>query len=314
MDEGARPRIRDVLPSGPRAWVRFGRAVWREVSADHVILLAAGVAFFAFISIFPTMVATGLVYGLVSDPDEVAEQVEAISDVLPEGADELLTSQLEMLTEASQQSLGFGLFAALATALWAASTATSNLLSAVNAAHDHTLRRSFARRRALGLAMTIGGITFVTLAVGLIAVAPAVFELLDLPDWTSPVLWITRWIGLVITVIVALALVYRFGPYRSDTRIQWVSLGAVVATVLWIVASAGFALYVNQFADYGSMYGQMSGAIVLLLWLWLGGIAALVGAEVNAEVERRQDIATAVASDAETSEVEAPDETASERS
>jgi membrane protein len=302
------PGIRQVLPSGWRSWVRFAKSVWGEVSADHVILLSAGVAFFAFVSTFPMLVATGLIYGLFSDPDEVADQIEAISDVLPEGADELLTEQLEMLSEAAGQGFGFGVLIALGTALWAASTATSNLLGAVNAAYDHTLRRSFARRRALGLVMTLGGILFVIFAVTVIAVLPAVFDALDLPDWVSPVLWIVRWVGLVIAVVVALALVYRFGPLRSATKIQWVSVGAVVATVLWVVASGGFSLYVSQFADYGSMYGQLSGVIVLLLWLWLGAAAALIGAEVNAEIERRQTIAAEAAGGAaERSDAEATD-------
>lgn len=302
----ATPRIRDVLPSGWRSWRRFAKSVWGEVSADHVILLAAGVAFFAFVSTFPMLVATGLIYGLFSDPDEVADQIEAISDVLPEGADELLTEQLEMLAEAAGQGFGFGLLIALGTALWAASTATSNLLGAVNAAYDHTLRRSFARRRALGLAMTLGGILFVIFAVTVIAVLPAVFDALDVPNWASPVLWIVRWTGLVISVVVALALVYRFGPLRSGIRIQWVSVGAVVATGLWILASGGFSLYVSQFADYGSMYGQLSSVIVLLLWLWFGATAALVGAEVNAEIERRQRLAASVSTGAESSDEAAP--------
>lgn len=298
--DGALPQVRDALPRGRRAWWRFARKVWEETSADHVVLLAAGVAFFAFISTFPTLVAIGLLYGLFSNPDEVAEQVDAVSDFLPEGADEPLTTQLEMLTELSSQGFGLGLVISLGTALWAASTATSNLLGAVNAAYDHTFRRSFARRRALGLLMTLGGILFIITAIALIAVAPVVFDALDLPEWTSPVLWIARWVGLVIFAGVAVSIVYRVGPNRPGGRMQWVSLGALVAMVLWVAASGLFSLYVGQFADYGSLYGPVSGVIVLLLWLWLGALAVLIGAEVNAEIERRRSIAEAAsASDRE---------------
>lgn len=280
--------MRDALPDGRRGWWKFARKVWEETSKDHVILMAAGVAFFAFISTFPMLVAIGLLYGLFSNPDEVAEQVDAVSDFLPEGADEPLTTQLEMLTELSGQGFGFGLLISLGTALWAASTATSNLLGAVNAAYDHTFRRSFARRRAIGLVMTLGAIVFIIVAVALIAVAPAIFDLLDLPGWASPVLWIARWAGLVIFVGVAVTIVYRVAPNRPILGTRWVSPGTLVAMALWVAASGMFSLYVGQFADYGSLYGPVSGVIVLLLWLWLGALAVLIGAEVNSEIERRR--------------------------
>lgn len=261
--------------------------MWTETSADHVPLLAAGVAFFAFVSIFPALLATGLVYGLVSDPEEVSDQIETISEVLPQGAQELVTTQLQLVAETSQRSLGIGLVIALAVALWGASTATSNLISAVNSSYDHTIRRSFVRRRALALLMTVGAIVFVSIAVGLIAVLPVVVNALDIPQWAVSLIAVGRWAGLVIGVAVALAILYRFAPFRAGTSIEWVSLGAVVAMVLWIAASAGFSFYVDQLATYGSTYGQLAGVIVLLLWLWFGAMAALFGAEVNAELERR---------------------------
>lgn len=276
-----------VLPRSPRGWWRFSRTVWDETSADQVPLLAAGVAFFAFVSVFPALLATGLVYGLVADPEQVSDQIQTVSDVLPEGARELVVTQLELVTEASQRSLGIGLVVALAVALWGASTATSNLLSAVNASYDHTLRRSFVRRRALALLMTLGGIVFVSVAVGLIAVLPVVVNAFDLPGWAMSMIAVGRWAGLVIGVVVALAILYRFAPFRAGTNLEWVSLGALFAMVLWIAASAGFSFYVDLIATYGSTYGQLAGVIVLLFWLWFGALAALLGAEVNAELERR---------------------------
>lgn len=286
-EKGAASRPLAVMPRSPRGWWRFSRAVWEETSADQIPLLAAGVAFFAFVSIFPALLATGLVYGLVSDPEEVSEQIETLSEVLPEGARALVVTQLELVADTSQQSLGIGLVVALVVALWGASTATSNLLSAVNASYDHTLRRSFVRRRALALLMTLGAIVFVSIAVGLIAVLPVVVEALDLPGWATSMIAVGRWAGLVIGAAVALAILYRFAPFRAGTNLRWVSLGAIVALVLWVAASAGFSFYVDRLATYGTTYGQLAGVIVLLFWLWLGALAALLGAEVNAELERR---------------------------
>ncbi|HEX6196604.1 MAG TPA: YihY/virulence factor BrkB family protein [Jiangellaceae bacterium] len=296
MDTAPTPspvRTPDVLPRGRRDWWRFAKAVWHETSADHVLLLAAGVAFFAFISIFPALLATGLVYGLVTDPEQVEEQVREISDVLPEGAAELISNQLERLVTTSDESLGIGLIVALAVALWGASTATSNLIGAVNACYDHTIRRSFVRRRALAIAMTLGGIVFITVAVGLVAVTPAVIDALELPGWVRAFVQVIRWSVFVVGVLAALGVLYRVAPYRAGVDVRWTSFGAVVAMLLWVTASAGFSLYVSQFGtNYDSTYGPLAGVIVLMFWLWLGAIAALLGAEVNAELARRRHTTT----------------------
>lgn len=278
-----------MLPRDPRQWWRFGKAVWNETSADQVPLLAAGVAFFAFVSIFPALLATGLVYGLVTDPDHVQQQVDRLSDVLPPGAADLITNQLERLVTTPDRSLGIGLVAALAVALWGASTATSNLVAAVNSCYDHTRRRSFVRRRALALAMTVGGIVFIAVAVALVAVMPFVMDALELPTWVRRVVQVIRWGIFVIGVVVALGVLYRVAPFRAGVDIRWTSLGALVAMLLWVAASAGFSLYISQFGtNYDSTYGPLAGVIVLLFWLWLGAIAALLGAEVNAELSRRK--------------------------
>lgn len=292
MDTAPAPaevRARDVLPRDPREWWRFGKAVWHETSADQVLLLAAGVAFFAFVSIFPTLLATGLVYGLVTDPGQVEDQVRQISDVLPGTAAELITNELERLVDASDRSLSIGLVIALVVALWGASTATSNLIAAVNACYDHTGRRSFVRKRALGLLMTIGGIFFITVAIALVAVLPAVVNALELPTWGRVFVQVLRWSVFVIGVFVAIGVLYRVAPFRAGVDMRWTSLGAVIAMLLWVAASAGFSLYVSQFGtNYDSTYGQLAGVIVLLFWLWFGAIAALLGAEVNAELARRK--------------------------
>lgn len=282
-------RTRDVLPRDLRGWWRFAKTVWHETSADQVLLLAAGVAFFAFVSIFPTLLATGLVYGLVTDPDQVEEQVGRISDVLPATAAELVSDQLSRLVEVSDRSLGIGLVIALVVALWGASTATSNLIAAVNACYDHTRRRSFVRRRALGLMMTIGGIVFISVAIALVAILPAVVDALNLPTWVEAVVQVIRWSMFVIGVVVALGVLYRVAPFRAGADMRWTSPGAVVAMLLWVATSAGFSLYVSRFGtNYDSTYGQLAGVIVLLFWLWFGAIAALLGAEVNAELARRK--------------------------
>jgi membrane protein len=191
------------------------------------------------------------------------------------------------LANASERSLSVGLVIALGFALWSASGGINNLITAVNVAYDEEVKRGFVKSRALALGMTVGAIVFVVVAVALVAALPVVLDALDVPGWVEAVAEVGRWLGLVVVVLIALALLYRWAPDRDSPKFRWLSIGAIVATVLWVLASIGFSIYVDNFASYGKTYGSLAGVIVLLLWLWLGAYATLLGAEVNAEMEQQ---------------------------
>lgn len=270
-----------------RGWWQIVRRAWAEAKADQVPLLAAGVAFYAFLSLFPAMVALVLLYGLVADPADVTAQMESFAAALPAEAQALVTSQLQSLAASSQQSLGFGLLVAVALSLWSASAGVGNLITAINAAYDEEETRGLVRRKGLALGLTLGAIVFVVVAIGLVAVAPVVIEALGLPTWLEVVVEVGRWVGLLLAVMLALAVLYRTAPDRDAPKMRWVSVGAVVATVLWMLASAGFSLYVDNFGSYGRTYGPLAGVVVLMLWLWITSYAVLLGAEINAEAEQQ---------------------------
>jgi membrane protein len=268
-------------------WWQITKRAWAESKRDQVPLLAAGVAFYSFLALFPAMIAAVTVYGLVADPATVARQSEELADALPADAASLLTGQMEAVTQSPSQSLGLGLVIALALALWSASGGVGNLMSAVNIAYDEEETRGFVRRKVLSLVLTLGAIVFVVLSIGLVAVAPA---LLDNLVGAGPVRWgieVARWLGLLLAVVVALAIVYQVAPDREPAQVRWVSVGAVVATVVWLFASLGFSLYVDNFGSYSKTYGALAGVVVLLLWLWLTMFIVLLGAEVNAEAEQQ---------------------------
>ena len=270
-----------------RGWWQVVKRAWQESKTDQVPLLAAGVAFYSFLSLFPAMIAAVMLYGLVADPRTVAQQTQEITDALPNDAASLITGQMEAITATPQQSLGIGLIVALALALWSASSGVGNVISAVNIAYDEEETRGFVKRKALALALTLGAIVFVVLAVALVAVAP---PLLDNLVGSGPLRWgleAARWILLLIAVIIALGAIYRWAPDRDAPRFSWVSVGAVVATVIWLVASVGFSLYVDNFGKYGKTYGALAGVVVLLLWLWITNFIVLLGAEINAEAEQQ---------------------------
>jgi membrane protein len=270
-----------------RGWMQIVKRAWKETKKDAVPLLAAGVAFYAFLALVPTLIALILLYGLVSEPDDVATQIESFGSALPSTVEELLKTQMDALTQTSDRALGIGLIIALLLALWSASGGISNLITALNVAYDEKDERGFLKSRLLALGLTLGAIIFMVLAVALVAALPVLLDALDVPGWLKAMVQAGRWLGLVIAVMVALAVLYRLGPDRDAPKIRWLSVGAIVATVLWVIGSVGFSLYVDNFGSYGKTYGTLAGVVVLLLWLWLSSYAALLGAEVNAEMEQQ---------------------------
>ncbi len=248
-------------------------------------LLAAGVAFFSFLSLFPAIIASVMAWGLFADPATIREQADSIAAALPSSARDLLIQQIDALINAPQQSLGWGLLLSLAIALWSASGGIGNLISAVNLTYDEAETRGFVRRKLLALGLTLGMIVFGLLALGLVAVAPAVFDAIGLPSWTRVLLEIGRWLVLLALVGAGLAVIYRIAPDRDAPQFKWVSTGALVATVVWLVASFAFSLYVDNFGSYGKTYGSLAAVVVLMLWLWISFYVVLLGAEINAESE-----------------------------
>jgi membrane protein len=282
---GARAEAPTQIP--PRGWWQVVRRAFKEASADNVSMLAGGVAFFAFLAIFPALIAALTLYGLVADPAQVAQQIESLAAALPQDARPILLDQLNALTVTSNGALTTGLIISLLAALWSASSGTGNLMQAVNIAYDEDETRGFIKLRAIALALTLGALVFVLVTLTLIAVVPPLLESLQLGVVGTVVAQVVRWGLLLVLVVVALAVVYRIAPDRDAPRFSWVSTGAVVAAALWILGSIGFSLYVNNFGSYNKTYGALAGVVVLMLWLFLTSYIVLLGAEINAESERQ---------------------------
>jgi membrane protein len=250
-------------------------------------MLAGGVAFFGFLAVFPALIAALTLYGLVADPAEVAAQVQALAGMLPQQAQPLIADQLNAVASSSDGALGVGLAVSLVAALWTASSGVGNLVQAINLAYDEEETRGFFKLRATALLLTLGGIVFVLVTLGLVAVVPPLLDAAPLGVAGTVLAQVVRWVLLVAVVLVALAVVYRVAPDRDAPRIRWVSTGAFVATTLWIIGSVVFSLYVNNFGSYNKTYGALAGVVVLMLWLYLTCYIVLLGAEINAESERQ---------------------------
>ncbi|WP_332667908.1 YihY/virulence factor BrkB family protein [Aeromicrobium sp.] len=289
---------------------------WKQASAHQAPLLAAGVAFYAFLSLFPAMIAAIMTYGLVASPETVASQSEDIAEALPADAASLVTGQMDSLIQTSPDSLGIGLAIALVLAIYGATGGVGNLITAVNAMFGLAETRGFFKRKLLSLVLTLGAIIFVLLVVALVAVAPAVLDRIDIVPGVRAGVEAGRWILLLAAVTIAIGLLFRIAPNRSG-KSPLVSKGVLVATALWLLASAGFSLYVDNFGSYGKTYGTLAGVVILLLWLWIGVYAILLGACIEAVHE---DVVTeeTVEKDAEiaderTAEVKAEIKAAEER-
>jgi membrane protein len=285
MPPGEEARTPTQIPA--RGWWQITRRAFKESGDDNVPMLAGGVAYFAFLAIFPALIAAVTLYGLVADPATVTRQVGDLASTLPQEAQPLIAGQLTSVASGSSGALGIGLVVSLLAALWSASSGTGNLMKAVNLAYDEDETRGFVKTRGIALLLTLGAVVFVLLTLALIAVVPPVLESLPLGVVGTVVAQVVRWALLVILVVGALAVVYRVAPDRDAPKFRWVSSGALVAAVLWIAGCVAFSLYVNNFGSYNKTYGALAGVVVLLLWLYLTSYIVLLGAEINAESERQ---------------------------
>jgi membrane protein len=226
------------------------------------------------------------IYGLFADPATIADQMKSVTEALPPAARQVITDQVTMLAS-RRAALSIGLAISIVIALWSASGGISNLLTAVNVAYDEEEKRGFVKKRLMSLGLTIAAIVFMVIMLGIVAVLPALLKSIFGTGLLRWVFQILGWLVLMVLVIIALAVIYRLGPDRDAPKMKWVSVGAFVATLIWLAASIGFSFYSSTFGNYAKTYGVFAGIVVLLFWLWITAYAILLGAEINAESEQQ---------------------------
>jgi membrane protein len=284
-DRGREARRPRDIPA--RGWWDVTKRVKGQMAEDRLSIIAAGVAFYGLMAIFPALIALVGLYGLMFDPQQVEQQASALSAMLPPQAADIILGQLHDLTQTSSGALGFGAIAGLLLALWSASTGVRTLMEALNVAYDEEEKRGFFRFYGTALLLTLAAIAGVILAIGMVVALPVVIGFLGLTSLLEDVVSLARWPILVLMMLAGLAIVYRYGPSRHAPRWSWVSRGAVIATLLWVIGSALFSLYVARFGNYNETYGSVGAIVILLMWFLLSAYAVLIGAEVNAEAERQ---------------------------
>lgn len=275
----------------PRAgWRRALERALAETSRDNVSIIAAGVAFYVLLALFPAIAAIVSIYGLVVDPETVRQQVAELGAVLPEAARGILEDQLGRVAGGAGGALGLGAAGGILLALWSAGAGTKALMTALNVVYDEEEKRGLVTFNALALLLTLGLILFLITVLALVAALPPVLAQLDLPAAVEALARWSRWPILAIAFVLVLAVLYCFAPSRRAPRWRWVSTGAIAATVVWLLASAAFSWYASAFGSYNATYGSLGAVVVLMVWLWLSAFIVLVGGEINAALEHRTEV------------------------
>jgi membrane protein len=269
-----------------RDWWALARRVKDDVAADNVSIIAGGAAFFGLLALFPALAAAVALYGLVTDPANVSAQLDQLGGIVPAEARMILDEQLQRIASAGNRSLGIGAAVALLLALWSAAKGVKSLMVALNVVYHEQERRGFFKLNGTALLLTLTMLLVVPFALTTVAVLPALIDRLPLPEIAAVAARWLRWPLLALVAVGAIGVLYRFGAARTRPRPKWSWPGAVVATVLWLAASALFSWYVSSFGSYNETYGSVAAIAVLMMWFWLSTYVVLLGGELNAELEQ----------------------------
>ena len=269
-----------------KGWGDILKRVWSQIGEDHVALIAAGVAFYGLLAIFPGLAALMAVAGLLFDPQTVVEQLGQLGAVLPEEAASIIIGQATDVAGAAETGLQLTAIVSVLLAFWSASAGVSSLMEGINIAYDEEDQRGFVKRTLVRLGLTLLVIGAFILIVGIAVVLPiALGFLTDVAPPLQVVVGVLRWVVIFGIVVALLAALYRWAPNREDAQWRWTAPGALIATALWLVGSIALSVYVRNFASYQETFGTLAGVVILLMWLWLSAYIILFGAELDSEME-----------------------------
>lgn len=227
------------------------------------------------------------VWGLLFDPQQISGQIEAVSGALPEGAAGIISDQAKSVASNAGAGISFAAIGGILLALYGASKGMKAMIEGLNIIYDEEEERGFIKLNAITLFLTVGLIATMIVVLGLITVLPALLGNLGLGGVFPTLLSYARWPLLLLVALVGLAILYRYAPCRDEPQWQWVTPGAIFATVLWLIGSIAFSIYVSNFASYNETYGSIGAVVILLMWFWLSAFIVLLGAQVNSEIEHQ---------------------------
>jgi membrane protein len=284
------PGLRDL--SRRDYWAVLRRAA-KRFNADHMTNIAAALAYYAFLAIPAALLVAIGVFSLVAGPDAISTVIDKLGAVMPGQATSLINDSLKNLTQ--HHGTGVALLSVGAVlAIWSVTGAMQNVMWAVNIAYGREESRGFVRRRFVGLAMALFALVAFVLVFGLLVLGPQlshwIGNAVGAKSVTQVVWWVAQWPLLIAGLLIAFAGVMYLAPNVKHPHWAFLTIGAVIAILVWLVASALFAFYVSKFGSYNKAWGSLAAVVIMLTWLWLSAVALLFGAEVNAEAERSREL------------------------
>ena len=270
-----------------RGWWDIAKRTVNQISEHRLLTEGAGITFYAILAIFPALAALVSVYGLIADPTTVSGQLSALSGIVPGGGMDILGDELKQLVSAGGGKLGLGAIIGILVALWSANGGTKAMFDSLNVVYDEHEKRSYIRRTLISLAVTLGTLVFVMVVMAAVVALPIALNFVGLGKVTDLLLRVARWPLLLVIVTMMLAVIYRYGPSRTEARWRWVSWGGAFAAIVWVLVSLAFSWYVAHFGSYNKTYGSLGAAIGFMTWIWISATIVLIGAELNAEMEHQ---------------------------
>jgi membrane protein len=273
------------LSTKPGRWKRILVGTAKAIFDMDTSLRCAGTAFFGFLSIFPAIAFIVLAYGLVADRAVLNSTIDSVQFVLPEAALEILKEQLLTLTRQPPASLGVGLFISLVVGLWSGSRGVNALIFAMSRVRGQPEQRGLVETVLISVGLMVAGSVFLIVAVTTIAGLPALTALLPIPSRDQLLLLAVRWPVLLALSFAVVAALYRWGPDRHPRKFRYIWPGALLSSLLWILAGVIFSIYVENFGNFEASFGSVTAAAVLLLWLYNSAQIFVLGAAFNAQIE-----------------------------
>ena len=271
-------------------WAGWKDILWRtyeQIGEDRLLAISAGVVFFGLLAVFPAITALVSCYGLFADASTIGANLQTLALMLPEGSFQIVQDQIARVLSKNGTALGATFVFGLGLAIWSANAGVKAVIDALNVVYGEREKRGFFRLNLLSLAFTTGAIAALLLIVGAVVALPLLLDHLFLASESKVIISLARWPLLLVLLLLALGILYRFGPSRRATRWEWLSLGTLAAALLWISGSSLLSWYLSNFGNYDATYGSLGAAIGLMMWMWMSAIIVLCGAELNAEIEHQ---------------------------
>ena len=275
-----------------RGWWQVLRRLGASFLDDHLALIAAGVAYWTQLALFPAIALFISLYGLFADPYVAAEQARSLAVFLPADAAALVYDEMTRVASVPAERASFASLVSLALTLWGSNRAMKAIIEAMNVAYKEREKRNLLLINLQAMTFTLGFLAFGVLSVILVVALPPALGALRLGGGTEWLLSALRWPVLFLGMVAATTILYRFAPSRSPARISWITPGSVVAGLLWLLASSVISWYAGSLADFNKTYGSLGALVILQTWMWVTALAIITGAKINAEAEHQTKVDT----------------------